>query len=117
MLLAKSHVDLTHSTGTRDKKVFAMCLLGALETTYRVIWGICRFVETPRCRIFYCLGPYTPTTSTRDQKEYGMCILEPLGTTYRVIRGICRFIETPRCRIFYWLGRCTPTTGTMYQKG
>ena len=34
-----SHVDLTHSTGTRDKKVFAMYLLGALGTTYRVIWG------------------------------------------------------------------------------
>ena len=64
-----SHVDLTHSTGTRDKKVFAMCLLGDLGTTYRVIWGICRFVETPRCRIFYWLGPGTSTTGTRDQKE------------------------------------------------
>ena len=63
-----NHVDLTHSTGTRDKKVFAMCLLGALGTTYRVIWGIYRFVGTLRCRICYWLGPSTPTTGTRDQK-------------------------------------------------
>ena len=48
-----SLVDLTHSTGTRDKKVFAMCLLGALGTTYRVIWGISRFVGPPICRISY----------------------------------------------------------------
>ena len=64
-----SHVDLTHRTSTRDKKVFAMYLLGALGTTYRAIWGIYRFIETPRCRIFYWLGPGTSTTGTRDQKE------------------------------------------------
>ena len=66
-----SHFDLTHWTGTRDKKVFAMYLLGAVRTTYRAwaIWGICRFIETARCRIFYWLGPGTSTTGTRDQKE------------------------------------------------
>ena len=63
-----SHDDLTHTTGTRDKKVFAMCLLGDLGTTYRVIWGICRFVGTPRCRMFCCLGPGTPTPITRNIK-------------------------------------------------
>ena len=63
-----SHFDLTHWTGTRDKKVFAMCLLGALGTTYRVIWGISRFVGTPRCRISNWLGPGTHTTGTRDVK-------------------------------------------------
>ena len=26
-----SHDDLTHTTGTRDKKVFAVCLLGDFE--------------------------------------------------------------------------------------
>ena len=93
-----------------------MCLLGALGTTYRVMKGICTFVETPRCRTCYWLGPHTPTTSTRDQKEYGMCILEALGTTYRVIRGICRFVETPRYRIFYWLGPSNPATSTRDQK-
>ena len=64
-----SHVDLTYRTGTRVKKVFAMYFLGAVGTTYRAIWGICRFIETPRCRIFYWLGPGTSTTGTRDQKE------------------------------------------------
>ena len=63
-----NHDDLTHTIGTRDKKVVAMCLLRDLGTTYRVIWGISRFVGTPRCRIFYWLGPSTYTTSTRDQK-------------------------------------------------
>ena len=63
-----SHFDLTHWTGTRDKKVFAIYLLGAVGTTYRAIWGICRFIETARCRIFYWLGPYTPTTGTMYQK-------------------------------------------------
>ena len=62
------HIYKAHTNGTRDKKVFAMCLLGALGTTYRVIWGICRFVETPRCRIFCCSGPGTPTPITRDIK-------------------------------------------------
>ena len=112
-----SHVDLTHSTGTRDKKVLAMCLLGALGTTYRVIRGICRFVETPGYRICYWLGPSNPTTGTRDLKEYGMCILEPLGTTYRVIWGVSRFVGTARCRVSYWLGPCTHTTSTWDQKG
>ena len=62
-----NHVDLTHSTGTRDKKVFAMCLLGALGTTYRVIWGIYRFVWTPRCRIFYWLGLGNPDKGIKYQ--------------------------------------------------
>ena len=42
-----SHVDMTYTTGCRDKKVFAMNHLGALGTTYRVILGISRFVRTP----------------------------------------------------------------------
>ena len=48
-----NHDDLTHTIGTRDKKVVAMCLLRDLGTTYRVIWGISRFVGTPRGRISY----------------------------------------------------------------
>ena len=66
-----SNFDLTHWTGSRDKKqkVFAISLLGAVGTTYRAIWGICRFIETARCRIFYWLRPGTSTTGTRDQKE------------------------------------------------
>ena len=79
---------MTYTTGCRDKKVFAMNLLGALGTAYRVIWGICRFVGTPRCGIRYWLGPGTHTTRTRDQKVLSMCILEHLGNTYRVIWGI-----------------------------
>ena len=63
-----SYVDMTYTTGCRDKKVFAMNLMGALGTAYRVIWGISRFVGTPRCRIFYFLGPGTNTTGIRDQK-------------------------------------------------
>ena len=42
-----SHADMTYTTGSRDKKVFAMNHLGALGTTYRVILGISRFVGTP----------------------------------------------------------------------
>ena len=59
---------IAYTTGCRDKKVFAMNHLGALGTTYRVIWGISRFVGTPRRRIFYRLGPGTHTTGIRDQK-------------------------------------------------
>ena len=63
-----SHVDMTYTTGCRDKKVFAMNLLGALGTTYRVIWGISKFVGTLRRRIFFWLGPGTHTTGIRDPK-------------------------------------------------
>ena len=35
-----SHDYLTHTTGTRDKKEFAMYLLEALRSTYRGKWGI-----------------------------------------------------------------------------
>ena len=34
-----SHVDMTNTKGCRDKEVFAMNLLGTLDTAYRVIWG------------------------------------------------------------------------------
>ena len=68
MFIAMSHFDMTYTTGCRDKKVFAMNLLGALGTAYRVIWGISRFVGTPRCRIFHWLGPGTNTTGIRDPK-------------------------------------------------
>ena len=117
VLLAISHVDMTHSTSTRDKKVFAMCLLGDLGTTYSVIWGICRFIGTPRYRIPYWLWPGTLTTSTRDQKGYAMCLLGALGTTYRVIWGISSFVGTPRCIISYRLGPGTYTSNTRDQKG
>ena len=77
-----------------------MCLLGALGTTYRVIRGICRFVETPGYRICYWLGPSNPTTGTRDQKVLSMCILEHLRTTYRVVWGFSRFIQKNLCIVF-----------------
>ena len=95
-----SHVDMTYTTGCRDKKVFAMNLLGALGTAYRVIWGISRFVRTPRSRICYWLGPGTHTTGTRDQKVLSMCILEHLRTTYRVVWGFSRFIQKNLCIVF-----------------
>ena len=75
---------MTYTTGCRDKKVFAMNLLGALGTAYRVILGISRFVGTPRCRIFHWLAPGIPASGTRDQKWLAMCILETLETTNRV---------------------------------
>ena len=52
MFIAMSHVNMTYTTGCRDKKVFAMNLMGALGTACRVIGGISRFVGTPR-KIFY----------------------------------------------------------------
>ena len=48
---------LTHTTSARHQKEYTMSLLEPLGTTYRVIWGIRRFVVTHRCRKFYWMGP------------------------------------------------------------
>ena len=90
----------TNNPSTRDQKVLAMCLLEALDCTYRGKRGISRFVGTPRWRIFYWLVCATDNPSTRDQKVLAMCLLEALGSTYRGKWGISRFVGTPRWRIF-----------------
>ena len=59
-----SHFDMTYTTGCRDKKVFAMNLLGSLGTAYRVIWGISRFVGME-------LGTWHPHPP--GNKRYGPC--------------------------------------------
>ena len=73
-----SHVDMTYTTGCRDKKVFAMNLLGALGTAYRVMWGISRFVGTLRWNILL-VGTWHPNHRHQGPKNVGNLHLGPLG--------------------------------------
>ena len=67
---------MTNSTGTRDKKVYNRCILGALGSTHGGKWGIIRFLAVPRC-IIYC-----SLECSWDDKVYNRCTLGTLGSFY-----------------------------------
>ena len=73
-----SHFDMTYTTGCRDKKVFAMNLLGALGTTYRLYGVSADLLGLPDAEyfIFWYLAP-TPLSS--GTKNVGNLHLGPLG--------------------------------------
>ena len=52
VLLAIARCNMANCTGTRDQKVYARCILGALGSTYRGKWGISWSIAEPSCRIF-----------------------------------------------------------------
>ena len=78
VFIAMSHADMTYTMGRRDKKMFAINLLGALGTAYRLYGVSADLLGLPYAEYF---------------NGWDLAQPAPFGTTCRVIWGICGIIR------------------------